>query len=57
MTNQSSGYDTNGFFSGDRAAFVTYVFPHLDRVTDDYFSCDPVRDTVGISEQLLEVAF
>lgn len=57
MTNQSSGCDTNGFFSGDRAAFVTYVPPHLDRVTDDYFGCDPVRDTVGISEQLLEVAF
>lgn len=35
---------------------VKVIFPpsHLDRVTDDYFSRDPVRNIVRISEQLLE---
>lgn len=29
---------------------------HLDGVTDDYFSRDPVSDVLGILEQLLEEA-
>lgn len=44
------------FFPGDPVTFMTYVSSHLDRVTDDYFSRDPVSDTVSICEQLLEVA-
>lgn len=44
------------FPPGDPVTFMTYVSPHLDRVTDDYFSRDPVRDTISICEQLLEVA-
>lgn len=36
-----------------------FFFPssHLDRVADDYFSRDPVRDIVGVCEQLLEGPF
>lgn len=45
------------FLSGDPAAIVTHVSAHLDRVTHDYFSRDPVGDTVGINEKPLEAAF
>ncbi len=34
---------------------MSFVSSHLDRVTDDNFSRDPVGDTVSICEQLLEV--
>lgn len=40
----------------DPVTFSSYVSSHLDGVTDDYFSRDPVSDTFGICEQLLEVA-
>lgn len=36
---------------------LSFMSSHLDRVTDDYFSRDPVGDTVSMSEQLLEGAF
>lgn len=40
----------------DQVVSFLFFSSHLDGVTDDYFSRDPVGNTVSICEQLLEAA-
>lgn len=55
MTQKRVGRRTSKQSSLSRPSF--FCSSHLDRVADDYFSRDPVRDIVGVCEQLLEGPF
>lgn len=56
--NQSPRCDSDDslLFSPGNKLPPSYGSSHLDRVADDYFSRDPVSDTISVREQPLKVA-
>lgn len=48
--------DDSLLFPPDPVTTMSYGSSHLDRVADDYFSRDPVSDTISVREQPLKVA-
>lgn len=58
MRNQSPRCDSDDslLFPPDPVTIMSYGSSHLDRVADDYFSRDPVSDTISVREQPLKVA-
>lgn len=51
-----SDSDDSLLFSPGNKLPPSYESSHLDRVADDYFSRDPVSDTISVREQPLKVA-